>query len=113
ILETLSSYTKMNMVAARAIGLTQHSPQIHPRPASIWETQDAFGHPVKYQATGIHLTLGTHPFTEVPMLIFPELDLDQYASVVPPTLLLNPDDLRGQILVFSNSTGQVCLGEPR
>ncbi|HXC25211.1 MAG TPA: hypothetical protein VNU46_04790 [Gemmatimonadaceae bacterium] len=75
--------------------------------------QDTFGHPVKYQATDIHLTLGTQSFTEVPMLLFPSLDLDQYTMPVPPTLLLNPDDLQHQILVFSESSGRVCLGVPR
>jgi hypothetical protein len=113
ILETVASYTKMNMVAARTIGLTQHSPNVHPLPADIWEKQDAFGHPVKYQATDIRLTLGTQSFTEVPMLLFPSLDLDQYTTPVPPTLLLNPDDLQHQILLFSESSGRVCLSVPR
>ena len=112
LLETLSSYTKMNMVAAKSIGLTQHSPNVHPLPDDIWEKQDAYGHPVKYQATDIHLTLGTQHFTEVPMLLFPGLDLDQYQTPIPPLLLLNPDDLQHQILVFSHSTGQVCIGVP-
>ena len=112
ILETLSSYTKMNMVAARGIGLTQHSPNVHPLPEDIWEKRDVYGHPVKYQATDIHLTLGTQAFTAVPILLFPGLDLDRYQTPIPPLLLLNPDDLQHQMLVFSQSTGQVCLGTP-
>ena len=110
ILETLSSYTKMNMVAARAIGLTQHSTNVHPLPDDIWEKQDVYGHPVKYQATEIHLTLGTQHFDEVPILLFPGLDLDRYQSPIPPLLLLNPDDVQHQMLVFSQSTRQICLG---
>jgi hypothetical protein len=113
ILETMSSYTKMNMFAAKAMGLTQHSSEVHPVPADFWERQDGYGHPVKWQATGIQLTLGTQHFTVVPITIFPGLDVDRYSTPVPPILLLNPDDLRGQMLVMSNSAGQVCLGVPR
>jgi hypothetical protein len=110
IFETRADYTKMNIVAAKAIGLTQHAPQVHPKPANVWEQQDAFGHRIKYQARDISLTLGTQPFTAGPILLFPKLGVDQGAQSVPPTILLNLSNIPHQRWVLSNSTHQVCLG---
>jgi hypothetical protein len=110
IFETQADYTKMNIVAAKAIGLTQHAPQVHPTPASVWEQQDAFGHRITYQARDISLTLGTQPFTDGPILLFPELGVDQGAPSALPTILLNLSNISHQRWVLSNSTHQVCLG---
>lgn len=111
ILETRSTYTKMNVVAGTAVGLTQHSPHIRPVPGDIWEKQDAYGHPIKWQAHDLPMTLGTQPFTATPILIFPGLDVDRYATPVPPVILLNLNNVRQRRLVISNSTQQVCLNQ--
>ena len=110
ILETRASYTKMNMVAAQVLGLTQQSSNVHPLPDEVWEKQDGAGHPVKYEVTGLPLRLGTQAFTDVPVHIFPELGIDRKSTPVPPTILLTPQNLEHQILVVSNSTGRICLG---
>lgn len=106
----IGSYTKMNMVAARMLGLTQHSPQIHPLPADVWEKQDGRGNAIKYEARDIHLTLGTHQFTEVPIHIFPYLAGDR--ANPRPRISVTPHILGGVLFVLSNSTGQACLGTP-
>ena len=110
VLQTGHPYTVMNTVAARLLGLTQHSPNVQAIPDSL-QTRYYQNVPDKYLVTGIHLTLGRYPFTEIPIHILARAPLEPTPTT--PTIELKVDNLLAQIFVLSNSTGQVCLGEPR
>ncbi|MHB2034934.1 MAG: hypothetical protein ACYCVE_16430 [Gemmatimonadaceae bacterium] len=110
IFETVASYPKMNIVAADSMGLVAGSSKLRPLPADVMERRDGAGDPIKYQAVGVRLALGTTAFPVVPMSVFPELGVDEASNPIPPTMLLNLHSIPGMALMLSNSTRQVCVG---
>jgi len=101
--------TIMNLVAAKSLGLTQHSPNVQRVPDSL-QTLAYQGVPNKYVATAIHLTLGRYQFREDPVYILARTPLQPTADT--PSMELTFANLLDQVFVQSNSTGQVCLGQP-
>jgi hypothetical protein len=101
--------TIMNLVAAKSLGLTQHSPNVQRVPDSV-QTLVYQGVPNKYVATSIRLTLGRYQFHAVPVYILARTPLQPTANT--PSMELTFANLLDQVFVQSNSTGQVCLGQP-
>jgi hypothetical protein len=101
--------TIMNVNAAKVLGLTQHSPNVHRVPDSL-QTQAYQGVPNKYEAADIHLALGQYPFRDRPVSILSRVPLQP--TVDTPSMELSLENLLDQVFVQSNSTGQVCLADP-
>jgi hypothetical protein len=98
--------TIMNLVAAKALGLTQHSPNVRQVPDSL-QTLAYQGVPNKYVAADIHLTLGRYQFRDDPLYILARTPLQPTETT--PSMELTFANLLDQVFVQSNSTGQVCL----
>lgn len=111
VFDSGSPTSDMNLSAARLLGLTQHSSNVHRLPDSLVTSYPVGGGKELYTVTDLVLQLGTHQVTPVPVRIVTQIPVDEPKET--PLLFLGLDAFRDRILLVSYQTRQVCLSPAR
>ncbi|MHB2034936.1 MAG: hypothetical protein ACYCVE_16440 [Gemmatimonadaceae bacterium] len=100
--------TIMNIPAARALGITRHSPGVQLLPPDSSLAYPGTGPMRNYEVTGLHVRVGIRTLTAGPAIIVQRIP--EYFDENLPELDLGLDAFRDRKLFVSYSTGQVCVG---
>jgi hypothetical protein len=97
----------INLAAAKAVGLTQHSPTVQPVPDSL-QTRSFYTGPELYTVTDLHVAIGAQPLIGNAMRILGRAPLEERPG--EPFVEITLDNLLNTVVLLSRSTQQACLG---
>ena len=105
-----AAFDAMNMKAAQALGLTQHTPGVRPVDASQNVSFPGAGvaSTIQYDLVGSDVAIGTRHLAPQTIRI-----VQHYPIRTVPLVALGLDAFRDRVIFISYSTRQVCLGAPR